>query len=359
METRLVSALEPDFEGQVISLGAAVRRGEVVSFPTETVYGLGADGLNGDAVKKIYQAKGRPSDNPLILHVSGIAQAETVARSISPLERKLMNQFWPGPLTLVLPKSEQVPDETSAGLDTVGVRCPAHPAAQALIRAAGRPLAAPSANLSGKPSPTTAEGVMHDMKGRIFAVIDGGPCRIGLESTVISCAGGHIVIYRPGAVTLEELREFAPAEIDRAVLTGSSRPKAPGMKYRHYAPSAPLTVYVGHAEEVENKILTLAQEKAGKYGFFVSRETAARLPEGLPLFVWGRRGDHREMAHRLFEGLLYFNAHPVEQIIGEGTDTAGIGMAIMNRLTKASGYHIIIEETGSSVHPGEEERRES
>lgn len=359
METQLVSASQPDFEGRVISLGAALRRGEVVSFPTETVYGLGADGLNGASVKKIYQAKGRPSDNPLILHVSGIEQAETVARSISPLERKLMKKFWPGPLTLILPKSELVPDETSAGLDTVGVRCPAHPAAQALIRAAGRPLAAPSANLSGKPSPTTAEGVMHDMKGRIFAVIDGGPCRIGLESTVISCAGGKIVVYRPGAVTLEELREFAPAEIDQAILTGDSRPKAPGMKYRHYAPSAPLTVYVGPSAEVERKILSLAGEPGKKRGFFVSRETAARLPETLPLFVWGRRGDHREMAHRLFAGLLYFNAHPVEEIIGEGTDTSGIGLAIMNRLTKASGYHIIIEETGALEGSGKEEKQKS
>ena len=182
------------------------------------------------------------------------------------------------------------------------------------------------------------------MNGRIAAVIDGGPCQIGLESTVVGIEGGEIVIYRPGGTTKEALSAIAPTTVDSALAKDGAHPKAPGMKYRHYAPSAPLTVYTGEAGKVAEEILSFAGKTDKKYGFFVSEETAALLPKGLPVFVWGHREDKESFAHNLFSGLLYFNRHPVDAIIGEGTDTAGLGLAIMNRLTKASGYHIVVEK---------------
>ncbi len=345
MKTEVVSAAAENFAEKVKELGAVIRRGGLVAFPTETVYGLGGNALDGEAAKKIYAAKGRPSDNPLIVHVADAAQAETLAAELSPLERKLMADFWPGPLTLVVPKKPCIPPETSGGLDTVALRCPVHPAVQALIRAAGVPVAGPSANLSGRPSPTSAEDVLNDLGGRIDAIIDGGPCRIGVESTIVSCAGGRITIYRPGGLPVEALEAYAPVDIDPGIQSGDAHPKAPGMKYRHYAPSAPLTVYTGDAAKTEAAILAFAEKTDRTYGFFVSEETAAKLPDGAAVFIWGARGDENAMAHRLFEGLHYFNAHPVDQIIGEGIAASGLGLAIMNRLTKASGYHIIVENT--------------
>lgn len=343
METEVISASSGNFVDELVKLGAILRDGGLVAFPTETVYGLGANGLDGKAVKGIYAAKGRPSDNPLILHVTGRKDIDRLVKEVTPLEEALIHAFWPGPLTIVFPKSDLVPKETAGGLDTIAIRCPSHPAAQSLIRAAGVPLAAPSANRSGRPSPTTAEAVRHDMDGRIAAIIDGGPCQIGLESTVVGCHNGKITIYRPGGVTKEMLEAFAPTDVDKALLTGSDHPMAPGMKYRHYAPEAPLVVYSGDEEKREAAILSYGEKKDKVYGFFVSQETAAKLPAGLPIFVWGRREDQTEMAHRLFSGLLYFNTHHVDEIIGEGTGENGIGLAIMNRLTKASGYHMIVE----------------
>lgn len=343
IQTEMIDADSPDFPAEADRLGKAIREGELVAFPTETVYGLGGNGLDGGAVKRIYAAKGRPSDNPVILHVSCMEEIFPLVKEVSPLERKLMEAFWPGPLTLIFKRSEKVPDEAAAGLDTIAIRCPSHPAAQALIRAAGVPIAAPSANISGRPSPTTAQDVLHDMNGRILAVIDGGPCRIGLESTVISCDDGHITIYRPGGTTEEELARFAPVSIDSALITGTGKPKAPGMKYRHYSPAAPLTIYVGDPTEVGKAIAGFGMKTDQTYGFFVSEETATLLPKELPIYVWGRRGDQKTMASRLYTGLLYFNTHTVDQIIGEGTAKTDLGLAIMNRLTKASGYHIIIK----------------
>lgn len=344
MKTELISASAADFPEKVQKLGEIIRRGGLVGFPTETVYGLGGNALDGEAAKKIYAAKGRPSDNPLIVHVADAAQAEQLAAALSPLEKRLMKDFWPGPLTLVVPKKDIIPPETSGGLDTVALRCPVHPAVQALIRAAGVPVAGPSANLSGKPSPTSAEDVMHDLGGRIDAVIDGGPCRIGVESTIISCADDRITIYRPGGLPIEVLESYASVEIDPGIQSGSAHPKAPGMKYRHYAPAAPMSVYVGDVEKTEAAILAFAEKTDKTYGFFVSEETAEKLPPESVVFIWGKRGDAGSMAHRLFAGLHYFNEHPVDQIIGEGIDSSGLGLAIMNRLTKASGYHIIVED---------------
>ncbi len=345
MKTICVDAGASDFSERVKELGRILRAGGLVAFPTETVYGLGGNALSAESARKIYAAKGRPSDNPLIVHVADIAQARTVVKTLSPLEETLMETFWPGPLTLVCSKQACIPAETSGGLSTVAIRSPAHPATQALLRAAGVPIAGPSANLSGKPSPTTAADVLADLSGRIDAVIDGGSCEIGLESTIVSCADGKITLYRPGAVTMEMLEAFAPVSVDPA-LSGKSdaaaAPKAPGMKYRHYAPKAPMTVYAGDAETVESILVSLAAEKKN-VGFFVSEETAARLPAGVPVFIWGRRGDDATMARRLFSGLHYFDHVSVEAIYGEGTGMKGIGFAIMNRLTKATGYHIIMK----------------
>lgn len=340
--TRKIEVNNEYYEKKVEELGNIIRRGGLVAFPTETVYGLGGNALAPEAAKKIYAAKGRPSDNPLIVHVAHKEEVAAYVTHISPLEEKLMDTFWPGPLTIVFPKKKNIPYETSGHLDTVAIRCPAHPATRALIEAAGVPIAGPSANISTRPSPTTAEAVMYDMDGRIEAIIDGGPCLIGLESTIVSVQNGKIIIYRPGGITEEMLSELAPTEIDKALFVmGDEHPKAPGMKYRHYAPSAPLTVYVGVTDKVERKIKEFATQKGKVYGYFVSEEMAQLLPKEATVFVWGSRRDQKGMAHNLFQGLLFFNTHPVDEIIGEGTDSTGIGLAIMNRLTKASGFHVV------------------
>lgn len=348
MKTEIVPVDEDYFNHKVFELGNIIREGGLVSFPTETVYGLGANALDAEAARKTYAAKGRPSDNPLIVHVADKDEVARYVKEVTPLEEKLMDAFWPGPLTIVFPKKDIIPKETSGGLDTIAIRCPANEATRALIRAAGVPVSGPSANISTRPSPTTAEDVYYDMEGRVEAIIDDGPCRIGVESTVIGIENEEIVIYRPGGITLEMLSAFAPTRVDSALTTSSAHPKAPGMKYRHYAPSSPLTVYTGNQEEVEKEILSFADKKDKTYGFFVSREIADKLDKNLPVFVWGSRDSQESFAHNLFSGLLFFNKHPVDQIIGEGTDNKGLGLAIMNRLTKASGYHIVVEKKGKN-----------
>lgn len=341
MNTQKVKVNDEYYTNKVHELGKILRDGGLIAFPTETVYGLGGNALDPEASKRIYAAKGRPSDNPLIVHVAKKEDVPRYVESISPLEEKLMDVFWPGPLTIIFKKKEVIPKETSGGLETIAIRCPVPKETRALIEAAGVPMAGPSANISTRPSPTTADDVLHDMNGKIYAVIDGGPCKIGVESTIIRVKDGHITIYRPGGITKEMLEAYAPTTIDAALTNKNGHPLAPGMKYRHYAPSAPLSVYVGESMEVEKKILSFAGKKDKTYGFFVSQETASKIREPVPLFIWGHRSDQTALAHNLFSGLLYFNKHPVDQIIGEGTDAHGLGLAIMNRLMKASGYHII------------------
>lgn len=341
MITKKIPVDENYNSSTVNELGKIIREGGLVAFPTETVYGLGGNALDATAAKKIYAAKGRPSDNPLIVHVADIEDVPKYVKSISPLEKKLMNAFWPGPLTIVFPKNDIIPFETSGGLDTVAIRCPAHEATRSLIRAAGVPIAGPSANISTRPSPTTADGVMHDMNGKIEAVIDGGMSLIGLESTIIAVKGETILIYRPGGITKEMLSLYGETEMDKAFTSSDEAPKAPGMKYRHYAPSAPLTVYVGDVQKIENHICAYAKQKDKTYGYFVSEETARLIPQEKNIFIWGRRSDKTKFAHHLFPGLLFFNNAPVDKIIAEGTDNRGLGLAIMNRLTKASGFHVI------------------
>ena len=246
METLLLQAKE---EEDIRRAGQLLRQGGVVAIPTETVYGLAADATNPQAVQKIFEAKGRPQDNPLIVHIASLEELPALVRQVPDAAKKLAETFWPGPLTMIFYKSEKIPAETSAGLDTVGIRMPQHLAARQVIQAAGVPLAAPSANRSGRPSPTTAEHVMNDMKGRIDAVLDGGPCQVGVESTVVDMTGDVPRVLRPGAVTREQiLRVLGSVEVDSAVfheVAPGEVVRAPGMKYRHYAPKAPVLLFEG------------------------------------------------------------------------------------------------------------------
>lgn len=248
--------------------GEIIRQGGLVAFPTETVYGLGADALNEEAAAKIYAAKGRPSDNPLIAHIADLEMLKPLVEEIPPVAEKLMDAFWPGPMTLIFNKSNLVPKDTTGGLDTVAVRYPNHPIAQALIKAAGVSIAAPSANLSGKPSPTLGEHVIDDMDGRIDMIIDGGMVGMGLESTIIDVTVNPPMILRPGFITYEMVKEIVPdATEDRTIFTKPTKefkPKAPGMKYRHYAPSADYTIYKGDEVKVAEKSSNLQMKKQMK-----------------------------------------------------------------------------------------------
>lgn len=345
MITKRINVKDDSFYQAMPWLCDVIRSGGLVAFPTETVYGLGGNALDAEAARRIYAAKGRPSDNPLIVHVASMEEVPLYVKATTPLQSALMERFWPGPLTIIFDKNEKIPNETSGGLSTVAIRCPVSLATRKLIQAAGVPLAGPSANISGRPSPTTADDVLADLDGRIQAVIDDGPCEVGLESTIVGIENETIVIYRPGGITESMLSEMAPVRVDKAILGSGDKPKAPGMKYRHYAPNAPLIVFAGDTEKVEDAICKEAEKEDGKTGFFVSAEMAEKLSGIHPVFVWGHRENKHEFAHNLFAGLHYFNTVSVERIVGEGTDTSGIGLAIMNRLEKASGHHIVIKNT--------------
>lgn len=299
MITKKIIVDQSYYNDKVKRLGEVIRAGGLVAFPTETVYGLGGNALDKEAAKKIYMAKGRPSDNPLIVHVADISEVSTYVKRILPLEKRLMEAFWPGPLTIVFPKKDIVPMATSGGLRTIAIRCPAHEAARALIRAAGVPIAGPSANISTKPSPTTADAVLHDMDGRIEFVIDGGDSLIGLESTVIAVENGKIIIYRPGGITRDMLEAFAPTELDTAITAEQEHPRAPGMKYRHYAPSAPLTVYAGNIEAVEFEILSFANKGKGKFGFLSAKKQRKKFLLEI-LFLSGEDGGIKKNWHIIY-----------------------------------------------------------
>ncbi len=324
--------------------GRIIRAGGLVVFPTETVYGIGANGLDSDACRSIYTAKGRPSDNPLILTVPDKKGVMQVARELPPLAEALLDRFWPGPLTVIFPRRPNVPDAATGGLDTVALRCPDHAVARAFLRSAGVPVAGPSANLSGRPSPTTAAEAAHDMEGRVDMIIDGGPCHIGVESTIVECIDERTVtILRPGGVTAAMLGEVAERVLVDTALSGTAGvPKAPGMKYRHYAPAAAMIVYVGSGEAVAAAIAAQRRETAGKrIGYLVSSETAAVLPQE-NCYIWGNRGDKAALANQLYGGLLFFDSHPVDLILAEGVDEDGLGAAIMNRMGKAAGGHVVV-----------------
>ncbi|UWG97196.1 threonylcarbamoyl-AMP synthase [Dehalobacter sp. DCM] len=323
--------------------GELLKKGEIVAFPTETVYGLGANALNGAACQKIYAVKGRPADNPLIVHIASLAEVTGIVRVWPQKAEICARQFWPGPLTIVLPKKDIIPDIVSGGLDTVAVRMPSHPVALALIQAAGCPLAAPSANLSGKPSPTLAEHVWQDLNGKIPLLIDGGPCTVGLESTVLDLTGEIPVILRPGGITREQL-EAVLGRVDLDCHSGNDQPKSPGMKYRHYAPEGDVVLIHGSIPEKVEKIshLLCKKEDGKKIGLLCLKNTAALMPMDIlsradTLFILGSEEDLTLAAGRLYEGLRYCDKHKVDMILAEEISEEGIGLAFMNRLRKAAG----------------------
>ena len=338
------------WEKNMSHAGRVIREGGLVAFPTETVYGLGGNALDKRAAEKIYRAKGRPSDNPLIVHISRISQAENIAVNISHDARRLMEEFWPGPLTIILDKADIVPKETTGGLDTVALRMPNHPVALKLIEEAGVPVAAPSANLSGKPSPTTAGHVAEDMMGRINMIVDGGAVAIGIESTIIDMTGAVQSLFRPGFVTVEMLKKVIGAvEVDKAVdaksieeIGGDYRPKAPGMKYRHYAPKAELIMFEGSVENVAaaiNRKLKEAEKNGKKAAVICTDETESLYKNGCIKSI-GTRAEEETIAYNLYHLLREFDDMEVDYIYGETFYGTGLGQAVMNRLIKAAGYRL-------------------
>ena len=343
MDTKVVKTTEEE----LIEAAAILKKGGLVAFPTETVYGLGADALNEEAARKIYAAKGRPSDNPLIAHIAKKEDIEPLGREIPEAGKKRMDAFWPGPLTLIFPKSGRVPEGTTGGLDTVAVRMPSDPVARRLIELAGTPVAAPSANTSGRPSPTTAEHVHQDMDGRIEMIVDGGPVGIGVESTIVDVTGEIPMVLRPGAITMEMLKKCVGAvEIDPAILGPVSqdfKPKAPGMKYRHYAPKADLTIVSGETEDVVRAINRMAAERESEglsVGIICTDETRALYPCGVVRSM-GVRARQETIAHNLYAVLREFDDLNADVIYSESFEGGELSQAIMNRLCKAAGYHMM------------------
>lgn len=329
---------------QLKEAAALLQQEEVVAFPTETVYGLGANALSDQAVLKIFEAKGRPGDNPLIVHITKKEQLTDLVDNLPEVAEKLMQAFWPGPLTLVLKSMDGVSKYVTAGLDTLAVRMPDHPVALALMEVAGLPLAAPSANLSGKPSPTTAAHVDEDLDGKIAGIVDGGQTGVGLESTVVDCTTEIPVILRPGGVTKEQLEAvIGQVEVDPALTSQDQAPKSPGMKYTHYAPVAPVFLVEGGLDFLKETVLT-AQKDGKKVGLLVTEETKAELGEaGDVMLTCGTRSDLSTVATNLYDALRAFNSTDVDIIFSETFPKTGVGAAIMNRLDKAAGHKVISE----------------
>ncbi len=347
MDTKVVIMDEVHMDTRALAeAGRLIKQGELVAFPTETVYGLGGDALQADSARKIYAAKGRPSDNPLIIHISRWEDIYHICRDIPEAAKKLADAFWPGPLTMVLKKQEVVPKETTGGLDTVAVRLPSHPVARAFIEAAGGYVAAPSANVSGRPSPTLAKYVLEDMDGKIPLIIDGGAVGIGVESTIVDLTEDTPVILRPGYITHDMLCEVLGAVSEDATMMESLQnvaPKAPGMKYRHYAPKGSLTIVAGPTDEVISYINDAceAASLAGKRtGVLCTSETADRYQADCVKCV-GTRADECTVAHSLYQMLRECDDEGLEVLYAESFPTEGIGQAIMNRLLKAAGHQII------------------
>jgi len=347
MQTKLIK-IDADAPNKEDMREAAeiIRSGGLVAFPTETVYGLGANALDPEASKRIYAAKGRPSDNPLIVHICRFEELLSIAKEVPPQAEKLADAFWPGPLTMILPKADIVPRETTGGLDSVAVRFPSDRIAQELIKAGGGFVAAPSANTSGRPSPTMAEHVEEDLGDAIDMIIDGGQVGIGLESTIVDFTEEIPVVLRPGYISLEMLQEtLGDVRMDKGLLiTDSSvHPKAPGMKYRHYAPKADLSIVEGAEEEVVRCINRLTEEavcKGMKVGVIATDETKERYAHADVLSI-GSREEEETIAHHLYEVLRDFDDDRVDVIYSEAFYTPKMGQAIMNRLLKAAGHKII------------------
>ena len=324
-----------------------IKRGGLVAFPTETVYGLGADGFNEEAAKKIYAAKGRPSDNPLILHIAEENQLKQIVKKIPEKAKKLMESFWPGPLTIILEKKENVPYTTTGGLDTVAIRMPNHLGALSFLKAVQTPIAAPSANTSGRPSPTKAEHVLEDMQGKIDMILDGGEVGIGIESTIIDMTSVPMIL-RPGFITQEMLEEkIGDVFLDPTLQNGlqeKERPKAPGMKYRHYAPKADLTIIEGELSRVIDQINRLTAQKVSegkKVGIIATEETKKFYRDGMIKVICSRKKEET-IAKHLYSILREFDEAEIDVIFSEAFSEKAFGQAIMNRLIKAAGHHKII-----------------
>ncbi|GAJ38415.1 hypothetical protein GCA01S_004_00150 [Parageobacillus caldoxylosilyticus NBRC 107762] len=328
---------------QIKEAARLLQCGEVVAFPTETVYGLGADATNTTAVEKIFAAKGRPSDNPLIVHIARREQLESIVSDVPDIADTLIERFWPGPLTLILPKKEGViSDRVTAGLSTVAVRMPAHPVALALIEESGLPLAAPSANRSGRPSPTTAAHVLADLDGRIAGVVDGGETGIGVESTVLDCTAKVPTILRPGGITKETLAEVIGTVADGSAVTNEQEaPKSPGMKYTHYAPKSPMMIVYGSPSFLQT--LVDKQQALGKKVGVLTTEENLAFYRADAVLACGSRHDLHTVASHLYDTLRKFDQTDVDIIYSESFPTEGIGTAIMNRLQKAAGHQVIVE----------------
>ena len=338
---------EYDIKEGIKKAAGIIKKGGLVAFPTETVYGLGANGLDENAVPKIYEAKGRPSDNPLILHISEFDEINSIVKEIPKTALILAEEFWPGPLTMVLKKSDIVPYRTTGGLESVAVRMPSNKIARELIKASGVPIAAPSANSSGRPSPTKASHVIFDLDGKIDMVIDGGAVDIGLESTIVDVTGDVPVILRPGFITEEMLSEaIGRVEIDEVVKSLSPdkdlKPKAPGMKYRHYAPKGRMTIYKGKPERVVERINEEIAKSAGKKTAVLATDETKMYYKADVVISVGSREDGESIARNLFDALRRFDDVGAEVIFAEGFDENRLGFAIMNRLHKSAGYNIIM-----------------
>ena len=345
MERRITlqtQIFHPEKDKNAIAEAAAIlRRGGLLGIPTETVYGLGANALDEEAVLHIFEAKGRPQDNPLILHVPGADWLERYCRDIPPEAYTLAERFWPGPLTMILPRRDNVPLRTTGGLDTVGVRCPDHPMTLAIIREAGIPVAAPSGNTSGRPSPTTAQHMLEDMDGKIDGIVDGGPCAVGVESTIIDLTVTPPRLLRPGGLPLEALEEvLGEVAVDKAVrqkLADGEKAKAPGMKYRHYAPKAPVTVITGTPGASAAYIAAHLTAGCGIICF----DEYAPLFEGHIIHRLGPAADKLAQAQHVFDALRTFDDTDVPEIFAQCPDESGLGLAVSNRLKKAAGFHVI------------------
>ena len=326
--------------------GEVLKNGGLVAFPTETVYGLGANALDEEAAKKTYAAKGRPSDNPLIVHIADVEALDEIVTEVPEKAKKIMETFWPGPLTLIFEKSDKVPYGTTGGLQTVAVRMPVHEIARALIRVGGGYVSAPSANSSGRPSPTTAQHVADDLDGKIDMILDGGSVEIGVESSILDMTVDPPMILRPGAVTKEMLEEvIGEVDVDQALLAddASQAPKAPGMKYRHYAPKAQLILVEGETEEAVKAIKQIAYEQSRlgfQVGIIATNETEEFYTNGIIKNI-GTRNNEKSIAQNLYKVLREFDEESVDYIYSESFAKDGIGDAIMNRLEKAAGHHTI------------------
>lgn len=340
MKTDLIQASD----AAIRSAAALLRKGELVAFPTETVYGLGANAWDEAAVRKIFVAKDRPADNPLIVHIAQMEQMETLARKVSADARRLAKAFWPGPLTMVLPARDEVPRVVTAGLSSVGIRLPEHPVARALLREAGLPVAAPSANRSGRPSPTTAQHVWTDLQGRLSMILDGGPCRVGVESTVVDMTGEVPVILRPGGITPEQIQSVTGSvrvhESALSPLASEAEAASPGMKYRHYAPTGQVLLIAG--ADISTRLATHydAADALGERAVILApMERKAEL--GARAFLpMGRADDPESMARSLFAALREAEASGADRIFVEAIAAEGMGLAVMNRLCRAAGFQI-------------------